>query len=221
MSPRTASSLPVLGTQLQTSPSSPIAFQVDKTEPSLADRMMPMAQAWWFLPALFVLEVAETTFLPLPYEALFIALCLAYPRRIWQFLLITILGSAVAATILYTAGAYLSDLLATRLQMEDQLASAVGGFQERGGVYILLGGVTPVPSYVINIAAGASGYPFVPFLAIFTFSRFLRFAVLAALLYYFGDDILRAWKRIPARAKQVATALLLIALSAWIISGFV
>ena len=63
--------------------------------PTLSDRLVALAHSRWLLPVLFLVQVAETTVLPLPYEAAFIALCLAARTRIWIFIAITVIGSAV------------------------------------------------------------------------------------------------------------------------------
>ena len=168
---------------------------------------------------MFVAQVAETTFVPYPYEALFIALCLAARDRIWVFVVITALGSAAAGAIMYILGAQYADALAARVGAEDVLDEYMGRFSERGAFFVFLGGITPAPSYIINIAAGASGYSFPVFLTSFTASRFLRFAILGGLLYVFGDDLVRLWNRMPKWSRRTGLIVLLAAVTYWFVSG--
>ena len=180
-----------------------------------------MANARWFLPALLLIEIAETTFLPLPYEALFIAICAAARERIWIFIFVTVLGSAIAGAIMYGLGAGYGHQLAGWLGIEVTLTEVTKAFETRGGSFIFLGGTTPAPSYLINLAAGASGYPFWTFLALFTSSRFLRFLIIGAVIYFFGDEIAAFWKRVPKPARRTISAVLIVGLLYWFVSGFI
>lgn len=177
-----------------------------------------LARSPAIIPVLLLVEILETTFVPLPYEALFVALCLAAPKRIWLFLGITVIGSAIAGAIMYGLGAHLLDRVTDSLGLAEDLAGIEAQFVERGGTLIFLGGLTPVPSYLVNLTAGASGYPFLSFLGLFTLSRFIRFALLAALIHFFGDDLARLWKRIPQRLRWLLLVLFIL-LILWVIIG--
>ncbi|MEL6475224.1 MAG: hypothetical protein AAFQ21_14170, partial [Pseudomonadota bacterium] len=69
--------------------------------PGFVGRLVRIAHSRQLVPILFLIEVLETTILPLPYEALFVALCLSARDRIWLFVLVTVAGSAVAGAIMY------------------------------------------------------------------------------------------------------------------------
>lgn len=182
-------------------------------------RVTEMAHTPAIIPILLLLEILETTFIPMPYEALFIAVCLAARDRIWLFTAITVLGSAIAGAILYGVGAGLAEPVAAMFGVEATIATYQDMFNERGGVLILLGGLTPVPSYAVNLAAGASGYPFWPFVGLFTVSRFIRFAILGLALYLFGDAITRGWERLPKWPRRIVVVALLIGVTWWALSG--
>lgn len=188
--------------------------------PTLADRLVALAHSRWLLPVLLLVEIAETTILPLPYEAAFIALCLAARDRIWVFIAITVLGSAIGGSIIYAIGAAYFDPIVARLGVEELAATYTDRFAERGTSFIFLGGTTPAPSYLINLIAGATGYPYGEFLGIFSVSRFIRFAVLGGLLYLFGDQILSAWASAPKWLRRMLTVVLIAALVYWFVSGF-
>ncbi|MEM1147921.1 MAG: VTT domain-containing protein [Pseudomonadota bacterium] len=188
--------------------------------PTLSDRLVALAHSRYLWPVLLLVEIAETTILPLPYEAAFIALCLAARDRIWIFIAITVLGSAIGGSIIYALGAAYFDPIVARLGVESLAATYSERFAERGASFIFLGGTTPAPSYLINLIAGATGYPYGEFLGIFSASRFLRFAILGGLLFLFGARLISAWAALPNWLRRGLTALLILALIYWFVSGF-
>ena len=188
--------------------------------PTLSDRLVALAHSRWLLPILFVVQVAETTILPLPYEAAFIALCLAARDRIGIFVAVTVIGSAVGGSIIFALGAAYFDPIVARLGVEELAATYTERFADRGGSFIFLGGTTPAPSYLINLIAGATGYPYGEFLGIFSASRLLRFAVLGGLIYLFGEQILNAWSGLPRWLRRGLAIVLIAALVYWFVSGF-
>lgn len=187
---------------------------------ALQSRLVSAADSVWVLPVLLLIEVVETTILPLPYEALFVALCAVAKDRIWLFVLITGLGSAIAGAIMYGLGASFAEPVAAWFGVETALGEVTKVVEERGASFILLGGTTPAPSYLINLAAGASGFPFWQFLSIFFFSRTLRFAILGAIIYFCGDTIAVYWARLPIWLGRSLWLLLIAGLIYWFVSGF-
>lgn len=190
------------------------------TRPSLADRLVALAHSRWLLPVVFLVEVVETSVLPLPYEAAFVALCLAARDRIWWFVAASVLGSSIGGSIVYAIGASWFDPIVAYFGLEALAATYTEHFADRGASYIFLGGTTPAPSYVINLIAGATGYPFWEFFGIFSVSRFVRFAILGGLLFLFGAQIVSGWERLPRGLKRALSVLLIAALVYWFVSGF-
>lgn len=188
--------------------------------PTLSDRLVALAHSRWLLPVLLLVQIAETSVLPLPYEAAFIALCLAARDRIWLFVAVTVLGSAIGGSIIYAIGAAYFDPIIARLGVEDLAATYTERFAERGASFIFLGGTTPAPSYLINLIAGATSYPYAEFVTIFSASRLIRFAMLGGLLFLFGDQLLSFWAGLPGWLKRVLMVLILVAIIYWFVSGF-
>lgn len=188
--------------------------------PTLTDRLVAMAHSPWLLPVLLLVEIVETSILPLPYEAAFIALCLAARDRIWMLIAVSVIGSAIGGSIVYAIGAAYFDPVIARLGFEELAATYSARFAERGASFIFLGGTTPAPSFVINLIAGAAGYPFWEFLGIFSVSRFIRFAVLGGLVFLFGPQIVSGWERLPKGLKRALWVVLIAGLIYWFVSGF-
>lgn len=190
------------------------------TRPTLTGRLVALAHSRWLLPVLLLVEIIETSVLPLPYEAAFIALCLAARDRIWMLIAVSVVGSAIGGAIVYAIGAVYFDPVINYLGSEELAASYTERFAERGAFFIFLGGTTPAPSFVINLIAGASGYPFWEFLGIFSVSRFIRFAVLGGLVLLFGAQIVSHWERLPKSLKLVLWIVIITGLVYWFYSGF-
>lgn len=188
---------------------------------TLQSRLIAAAHSNWILPVLLLVQVAETTFVPMPYEALFVALCAAARQRIWLFVLITTAGSAIAGSIMYALGASFAGPVAEWLGAQATLAELQAVIDERGASFILLGGTTPAPSYLINFAAGASAFPYIQFVLLFAASRFARFLILGAVVYFFGESIAAFWQRLPIWLRRMLWAVLITALVYWFVSGFV
>ncbi|MEM9570979.1 MAG: VTT domain-containing protein [Pseudomonadota bacterium] len=186
---------------------------------TLTDRLVDLAHSRWLLPVLLLVEIVETSVLPLPYEAAFIALCLAARDRIWLFIAVSVIGSAIGGSIVYTIGSFYFDPIIARLGVEEMAAVYAERFAERGASFIFLGGTTPAPSYVINLIAGATGYPYGEFLGIFSVSRLVRFGVLGGLLFLFGAQITGGWERLPKWLKRGLSAAIIVGLIYWFVSG--
>lgn len=187
--------------------------------PSFSDRIVAMAHSKWLLLVLVAVATVETTFLPMPYEAIFIALCLAARERIWLFILASVLGSAIGGSIVYWIGATYFETAVAWFGAGELVATYSERFAERGSTFIFLGGTTPAPSYIINLIAGASGFPYVEFVTIFSASRLLRFAVLGLLLFLFGDRLIAGWEALPKIVRRGLTVLLIGGLIYWFVSG--
>ena len=186
---------------------------------SLSNRLVGMAQSRWLLLVLVGVATIETTVVPLPYEALFIALCLASRNRIWLFTLASVLGSAIGGSIVYWIGATYFEAAVAWLGAGDLAATYSERFAERGASFIFLGGTTPAPSYIINLIAGASGFPYLEFVSIFSASRLLRFGVLGLLLFLFGDRLIASWNRLPKIVRRGLMVGLIGALIYWFVTG--
>lgn len=122
---------------------------------------------------------------------------------------------------MYGLGATFAESVAQWLGSETSLADLKAVVQDRGVSFILLGGTTPAPSYLINLAAGASGFPFWQFLSLFTISRLARFAALGAVIYFYGETIATYWERLPKWLRWTVSLFLVFGITYWLISGVI
>lgn len=185
----------------------------------LSDQLVALAHSRWIIPALLLVAIIETCSIPFPYEAVFVALCLAARDRIATFIIVSTLGSAIGGSIIYLVGAHLFDPVIAYLGLEPVITEYLDRFEERGASFIFLGGATPAPSFAINMIAGATGYPFLEFFGIFSASRLARFAILGGLLYLFGGQITQAWSKLPKWVRRLLTVIVIAAIVYWFVSG--
>lgn len=188
--------------------------------PSLAERFVAAANTRGILAGIVLLEIVGTALVPFPYEALFVALCLAAPRRILAFTAASVIGSVIGGSIVYAVGAGLAGPVASWLDVSAQVAAYGPTFEARGGVLVFLGGFTPLPSYLVNLAAGATGYPFPAFVALFTASRIVRYGVLALGAHLLGEAILHRWAAMPAWLRATVAGVLVVLVGAWSLAPF-
>jgi membrane protein YqaA with SNARE-associated domain len=133
---------------------------------------------------------AESSFFPVPPDALLIPMVLARPRRAWSLAGICTLASVAGGCLGYLIGAELFDRVARPLLHFYHADAALGNFQAmyaRWGLYVILvKGLTPIPYKLVTIASGAAHFDFAVFLAASAATRGARFFLEAALLRYYG-----------------------------------
>ena len=69
------------------------------------------------------------------------------------------------------------------------------GFAEWGVWIIIIKGMTPIPYKLVTIASGVAQFDLFAFIAASIISRSIRFFLVAALLWYFGDAARRFIER--------------------------
>ena len=145
---------------------------------------------WWLAAVAF----AESSFFPIPPDALLIPMALARPDRAWRFAAVCTVGKRRRRC------ARLSDRLRgfrpTRTAAAStSTATATGSrlFRTctlRYGLWvILIKGLTPIPYKIVTIASGAAKFNFTVFMLASAVTRGARFFIVAALLRFFGTPM--------------------------------
>jgi membrane protein YqaA with SNARE-associated domain len=145
---------------------------------------------WWLAAVAF----AESSFFPIPPDALLIPMVLSRPDRAWRFATICMVASVVGGALGYAIGYFVFDAvmrlpLAHALFGPDPLSAFQAWYARWGLAVILIKGMTPIPYKLVTIASGAAQFDLVTFTMASLVSRSLRFFVLAALLWRFGEPI--------------------------------
>jgi membrane protein YqaA with SNARE-associated domain len=145
--------------------------------------------------ALFLLALAESSFFPIPPDALLIALCLGAIKKSWRFAFYTAAASILGGIIGYLIGFGLWDVVDSFFFRyipgftEEAFQKVLIHYQKSGFWYVFLAGFTPIPYKIFTIASGVFKMNFPLFLLASTISRSLRFFAVAALFKKFGPSI--------------------------------
>ena len=168
---------------------------------------------WWLAAVAF----AESSFFPIPPDALLIPMALARPDRAWRFAAICTVASVTGGALGYLIGYAVFDQFARPILSFYGYGVAYAAFQakfqEYGVMIILIKGLTPIPYKIVTIAAGAAKMDFPVFMAASLVTRGARFFLVATLLHFFGDSVRDFIER---RLTLVTTAL-----AVGIVCGFV
>jgi membrane protein YqaA with SNARE-associated domain len=141
--------------------------------------------------ALGGISLAESSFFPIPPDAMLLPMCLARPSRaFWYATICTVtsvlgglLGYAIGYLLFDTVGRFLIDLYGYGAQVE----YFKGAYDEWGHWIIVIAGFTPFPYKVITITSGFVSYNLLWFFVLSVLTRGARFYLVATLLYFWGD----------------------------------
>jgi membrane protein YqaA with SNARE-associated domain len=143
--------------------------------------------------ALGALAFAESSFFPIPPDAILVPMSLARPNRALLYALICtigsvaggILGYAIGALLFQTIGQWLIHLYGYGARVDEIKAL----YAQWGWAVILIKGVTPIPYKIVTITSGLLAYSLPLFILLSLVTRGARFFVVAALLHQFGDRL--------------------------------
>jgi len=145
------------------------------------------------LPTLAAVAFTESSFFPIPPDAMIIPMVLARPERAWIIALVATLGSVIGGLAGYAIGYYFFATVGEKLiefyGYQKQFAAFRDMYAEWGLWIILIKGLTPIPYKLVTIASGAAAFNFPVFVMASIVTRGVRFFLVAALLKYFGPPI--------------------------------
>jgi membrane protein YqaA with SNARE-associated domain len=166
---------------------------------------------------LAAVSFAESSFFPLPPDALLIPMVLARPDRAWRLAAICTVASVVGGLLGYAIGAALYETVGLWLvrvyHLEHAFENFRAGFDQYGAAIILIKGLTPIPYKLVTIASGVAHFSLPLFMVTSIITRGARFFLVALLLRLYGPPI-RTF--IEKRLTLVTTAFVLV-----IVLGFV
>jgi len=159
----------------------------------LYTRVMALAASpnavWW----LALIAFAESSFFPIPPDALLVPMALAKPRQAWRFAAICTVASVVGGALGYLIGFAVFDQVARPILHLYGYGAAYAAFQAKFQEYglwiILIKGLTPIPYKIVTIAAGAARFDFLLFMMASMLTRGARFFLVATMLHFFGDTV--------------------------------
>lgn len=140
----------------------------------------------------FLLTVCESIFLFIPPEVFMTPPIIANKKRAVPITVAAALGSIVGGAIAYMIGMWLWDSLGmwiiNTFSNADLIDTAIKPMFDKYGILIIvLTAVTPIPYKLLALWLGFIGYPIWIFVGVSAIFRTGRFAIVAALLYFFQE----------------------------------
>jgi membrane protein YqaA with SNARE-associated domain len=134
----------------------------------------------------------ESSFFPVPPDAMLIPMSLARPDRAYFYAGLCTIASVAGGVLGYVIGAYLYDSIGLWLiklyGYGDKLEALRAAYAQWGTWIILFKGLTPIPYKIVTIASGFAAYPFIPFVGLSVIARGTRFFAVAFLLNRYGPQ---------------------------------
>ena len=159
----------------------------------LYDRTMALAghrHANWALAAV---SFIESSVFPIPPDVMLIPMVLAQRHKALLIAIICTVASVLGGLLGYVIGLFLFDSIGMSIldfyAYGEKFASFQSRYNEWGVWIVLIAGLTPFPYKVITIASGVTGLSLPVFVIASIFARGARFAIVAALLWKFGESI--------------------------------
>lgn len=159
----------------------------------LYDWTISLALSRHALWALAIVSFVESSFFPIPPDVLMIPMIIARPNRAFLIAGIATVSSVLGALLGYYIGWGLMETVGQPILdfygKGDAFAEVSELFRENGAMAVIVAGVTILPFKVVTIVAGVTGMSLPVFIASSIFARALRFFLVAALLWKFGEPI--------------------------------
>lgn len=141
---------------------------------------------------LAALSFAESSFFPVPVDAMLAPMALAKPKKWWQYAFVATVFSVLGGLLGYALGYWFWDEIQnifTQIGWQagyEQVATRIN----REGLWILfIASFTPIPFKLATIAAGTLQMAILPFLLVSLVGRALRFLLVAVLMAVFGQAV--------------------------------
>ncbi len=139
-----------------------------------------------------IVSFVESSFFPIPPDAMLIPMSLARPDRAYFYATLCTVTSVAGGVLGYVIGAYLYDSVGLWLMQlygyGDKIEAFREAYAEWGAWIIVLKGMTPIPYKIVTIASGFAAYPILPFILLSFVARGMRFYMLAFLLNRYGPQ---------------------------------
>ena len=143
--------------------------------------------------ALGAVAFAESSFFPVPPDAMMVPMAVSRPDRVWLYATIATAASVLGGLLGYAIGALLFDSVGQWLfdlyGLADKAATFQASYATYGHWVILLKGLTPIPYKLVTITSGFAHYSLFWFTLLSVVTRGARFFLLAWLLGRYGIGI--------------------------------
>ena len=174
-------------------------------------RQAERKNAVWMLAAI---SFIESSVFPIPPDILLIPMVLANRSKAFVFAGICTLASVLGGWLGYAIGFFLFESIGrqifTAYHVMDTYLRLQDAFHDWGVWIIIVKGMTPIPFKLLTIASGAFHFSLLWFTIAAVISRSVRFFLVAALLWKYGESV-RIF--IERRLTLVTTAFVVLAIA--------
>ena len=137
-----------------------------------------------------IVSFAESSFFPVPPDAMLIPMGLAQPKKAWRFALVCTIASVLGGILGYAIGALLYDSIGGWIiklyGYGDKVEAFRTAYAQYGSWIILIKGFTPIPYKLVTITSGFAAYSLPLFILFSAITRGARFFLLAFLINRYG-----------------------------------
>lgn len=159
----------------------------------LYDWTISLAASKHALWALAAVSFIESSVFPIPPDILLIPLIIARPSQAWLIAGVCTVASVLGGAFGYFIGWGLFEQVGQPVLefygKADKFDEFAATFNDYGAWAVLIAGLTPFPYKVITIFSGATSLNFTVFMISSLIARGLRFFIIAALLWKYGEPI--------------------------------
>lgn len=153
-------------------------------------RISAHPRALWVLAGV---SFAESSFFPIPPDAMVVPMALANRMRAYTIAAVCTVFSVLGGLAGYAIGFYLYETLGQWLISLYGLEQGADEFQtwyaEWGIWVILIKGLTPIPFKLVTIVSGAAHFDLLAFTLASIVTRGARFFIIAALIKAYGEPV--------------------------------
>lgn len=136
---------------------------------------------------------AESSFFPIPPDVMLLSMGMARPENAWRYALITTFFSVLGGIFGYLLGYFAMEFIQPWIEVSSWQPTylLVEKWFRMYGIWVIFfaASFSPVPYKLFTIAAGAMHMALVPFIIASWAGRGLRFYLVSALMYFFGERL--------------------------------
>lgn len=155
-----------------------------------AMRQAGTKHALWSMAAV---SFIESSVFPIPPDLLLIPIVLADRKRAFAVAALCTVASVIGGFLGYAIGYFLFETVGRPIfefyHIMDRFHATQEAFSQWGVWIIIVKGMTPIPYKLLTIASGALHFNLVLFAIASLISRSLRFFLVAALLWKYGEPV--------------------------------
>jgi len=145
------------------------------------------------IPAMGVVSFAESSFFPIPPDVMLVPMILANRQKAFTIAFVCTVCSVLGGLLGYAIGYYFFETIGAWVVKTYGLQAGLEKFRDEftryGTWVILIKGLTPIPYKLVTIASGAAHFDLFTFVWASIVTRGLRFFLVAALLWKYGEPI--------------------------------